>query len=80
MQCTLDHFFQCLQTNIKGKYTMGEFFEQRLGGLSIKKGERIGNFNLGSSVVLVFEAPDNFEFRVETGQVLKSGQSLGTVC
>lgn len=46
----------------------------------MKKGDRIGHFSLGSSIVLVFEAPDNFEFEVEVGQTVKYGQSLGTVC
>ena len=65
---------------MKGHYKMGDFYEQRMGnasGLAIRKGERVGNFNLGSSVVLVFEAPEDFEFAVEAGQVVKCGQPLG---
>lgn len=59
---------------------MGDFYEQTIGdvtGLDMRKGERVGNFNLGSSIVLIFEAPDNFEFEVEPGQVVKCGQPLG---
>lgn len=59
---------------------MGDFYEQRIGngsGLAMKKGDRVGNFNLGSSVVLVFEAPKDFEFAVEPGQIIKHGQPLG---
>ena len=50
---------------------MGEFSEARLGnselstGLDMKKGDRIGKFNLGSSIVLIFEAPSDFEFVVK---------------
>jgi hypothetical protein len=74
-------FTQSLQTNVKGRYKMGDFHERCIGngtGLPVKKGERIGHFNLGSSVVLIFEAPENFEFRVEPGQTVKYGQPLGS--
>ena len=49
-------------------------------GLNMRKGDRLGHFSLGSSVVLVFEAPEGFQFQVEAGQSVKYGQPLGTVC
>ena len=60
---------------------MGEFSEALLGsaGLESKKGNRIGNFNLGSSIVLIFEAPEDFEFVVSAGQRIKYGEPLGTI-
>lgn len=66
---------------MKGRYTMGEFSESLLGnaGLESKKGDRIGNFNLGSSIVLIFEAPNNFKFVVDKGQRIKYGEPLGTI-
>ncbi len=70
---------------MKGSYKMGEFSEAPLSGngletgLSMKKGDRIGNFNLGSSIVLIFEAPSDFEFVVATGQTIKYGEPLGTM-
>ncbi|RCK60943.1 Phosphatidylserine decarboxylase proenzyme 1, mitochondrial [Candida viswanathii] len=48
-----------------------------LGGYPLTKGQDIGGFKLGSTVVLIFEAPDNFKFDLEIGQKVKVGQSLG---
>lgn len=48
-----------------------------LGGYPLTKGEEIGGFKLGSTVVLAFEAPDNFKFDLEIGQKIKMGETLG---
>lgn len=48
-----------------------------LGGYPLLKGQQMGGFNLGSTVVLVFEAPKNFQFTVSKGQLVKVGQPLG---
>lgn len=44
------------------------------------KGEPIGTFKLGSTVVLLFHAPETFKWSPEAvGEKIKMGQSLGTV-
>jgi phosphatidylserine decarboxylase len=50
-----------------------------LGGYPLLKGEEMGGFNLGSTVVLVFEAPKSFKFLVHPGDIVKVGQAMGTV-
>ncbi|KDQ51319.1 hypothetical protein JAAARDRAFT_62535 [Jaapia argillacea MUCL 33604] len=50
-----------------------------LGGKPLNKGEEMGGFCLGSTVVLVFEAPLSFEFKVGAGQKVKVGEVLGDV-
>ncbi|KAJ3299657.1 phosphatidylserine decarboxylase 1 [Borealophlyctis nickersoniae] len=47
------------------------------GGVKLKKGDLTGGFQLGSTVVLVFEAPKSFEFTLEAGQKLKVGEGIG---
>jgi len=58
-----------------------------LGGHALRRGEEMGGFQLGSTVVLVFEAPapqhpgakGGFQWVVEKGQRVKMGQALGRV-
>ncbi len=52
-----------------------------LGGHALKRGEEVGGFALGSSIVLVFEAPagDGWKWTVENGQRVKYGEALGYV-
>jgi len=44
--------------------------------ISASKGEELGQFHFGSTVVLVFEA-ENFDFSVKAGEQVKMGQLLG---
>ncbi|OAA66173.1 phosphatidylserine decarboxylase proenzyme 1 [Cordyceps fumosorosea ARSEF 2679] len=65
-----------------------------LGGHALRRGEEMGGFQLGSTIVLVFEAPTTaagkadekegekrkgWEWKVEKGQTIKMGQALGRV-
>lgn len=60
-----------------------------LRGHALKRGDEMGGFQLGSTVVLVFEAPAQnkssdgkqrgWEWKVQKGQRVKMGQALGCV-
>lgn len=50
-----------------------------LGGYPLVKGQEVGGFKLGSTVVLVFEAPSNFQFNLSQGQQVKMGQKIGGI-
>ena len=68
---------------------MGQFSDQTLPrrrgqvtgaaeqGMKLGKGQKLGAFKMGSTIVLVFEAPQKFEFCVRPGDSVKYGQPLG---
>jgi len=39
----------------------------------------MGDFRLGSTIVLLFEAPPNFQFNVSDGQNVKYGEALASI-
>ena len=47
--------------------------------MEVGKGERLGCFGMGSTVVLIFEAPSNFQFCVEPGEKVLMGQPLANL-
>jgi phosphatidylserine decarboxylase len=78
---------QALRTNIRGRrpppgtYTEGIYSSAStaLHGQPLRPAQEMGGFCLGSTIVLVFEAPKTFEFKVQAGQKIKVGQCLGDV-
>lgn len=50
-----------------------------LGGYPLTKGQEVGGFKLGLTVVLVFEAPNNFRFNLEQDQKIRMGELLGEI-
>lgn len=73
---------------MKTKYERNSYFDKSFisksedktsscSGVEVKKGDHFGEFNLGSTIVLLFEAPQNFQLNVEPGQPLRYGQAIG---
>lgn len=47
-----------------------------LGCANMSKGQMFGEFRMGSTIVLLFEAPPDYKFALEKGQTIKVGQPL----
>lgn len=80
------NFDEALKTNQKEDIPLGTYTEvtyksasKILGGKALKFGDEMGGFYLGSTVVLVFEAPQTFKFDVTSGQKIKMGEALGHI-
>ncbi|HSH57160.1 MAG TPA: phosphatidylserine decarboxylase, partial [Halomonas sp.] len=46
----------------------------------LEKGQEMGRFKLGSTVVMAFAEPVTFAERLDPGAKVQMGQSLGQVC
>jgi len=44
--------------------------------INMCKGQPFGEFRLGSTIVLLFEAPKNFKFQLKTGQRIQVGEGI----
>jgi len=43
----------------------------------VNKGDEMGRFNMGSTVVVIFETEPNFKLNVEAGERVVYGQRVG---
>ena len=48
------------------------------GGVSFKKGETTGWFEMGSTIVLIFEGPQDTQLHISEGQKLRMGEEIVT--
>jgi len=70
-------FDPSLKTNLR-KWEKDTFHQVEFkDGASLEKGDPFGEFNLGSTIVLIFEAPKDFEFSsLESGSLVRVGKPL----
>lgn len=81
------NFDKDLRTNERGRLPpVGTYTEAVyslaspiLRGQPLERAQEMGGFCLGSTIVLVFEAPSDFEFVVGVGEKVKVGRRLGDV-
>ncbi|XP_067649761.1 phosphatidylserine decarboxylase proenzyme, mitochondrial-like isoform X4 [Haliotis asinina] len=68
-----------LTTNNSRKHPHGTYFDKSFSSpIPFDKGEMFGEFNLGSTIVLIFEAPNDFDFKIENSKKIKFGEAVGT--
>lgn len=78
------HFDRDLHTNSprysKGSYNDLSFVTHaNKEGIPMRKGEPLGEFNLGSTIVLIFEAPKDFNLRLKAEQKICFAGALGSL-
>ncbi|XP_030073463.1 phosphatidylserine decarboxylase proenzyme, mitochondrial isoform X4 [Microcaecilia unicolor] len=78
------YFDRDLQTNSprysKGSHNDVSYISGRnQDGIALRKGEQLGEFNLGSTIVLIFEAPKDFCFNLKAGQKIHFGEAMGSL-
>ncbi|KAK0166767.1 hypothetical protein PV327_004254 [Microctonus hyperodae] len=67
---------ETLATNER-KWPKGKIHEDAIFDCkNFNKGELFGEFRMGSTIVLLFEAPEDFNFCINIGQAIKVGQAL----
>lgn len=68
-------YLQSIVTNLSSQYNMPSSLRTYAKQVVAKGGE-VASFNLGSTVVLVFESPE-YEFTVKPFEKVRLGQALG---
>jgi phosphatidylserine decarboxylase len=75
--CTIDMARPDLDKTMSNPYGSGTTYDRTYpNGIVMERGEELGRFKLGSTVVLVFESDSDINFSVKPGQKVKMGQKI----
>lgn len=79
---TQEFKFDSYQQELKDKLVEPEKLVKKFSltnkGIMLEKGEEVGYFNLGSSIMLIFEAPRGSQFHIDVGQKVRLGNTIVT--
>lgn len=75
---TLDHEPE-LVTSLNSQDNKRFEYKSYSQDVNIQKGAQVGMFKLGSTVVSVFEAPKNLEWKVKQGESIRYGETFAEV-
>mmetsp|Transcript_789 Transcript_789/g.2549 ORF Transcript_789/g.2549 Transcript_789/m.2549 type:complete len:340 (-) Transcript_789:877-1896(-) len=64
--------------DVLGRVKERRFATKESKGIELSRGAPTGAFNLGSSIVVLFEAPADFKLQVAPGDRVRFGQQLGS--
>ncbi|KAJ3223785.1 phosphatidylserine decarboxylase 1 [Clydaea vesicula] len=73
------NFDEELKTNLPDRHILDPpgTYNEKLLSKDVQQGEELGGFKLGSTIVLLFEAPkNNFKFDIVPGEHVKMGQRI----
>lgn len=70
------NYYRSVHTDFAALKSDDETYPISGKGIHLEKGQEMGYFNLGSSIMLIFEAPEESTFDVEVGQKVKLGNSI----
>lgn len=71
------YFDDCLSTNISKHSKCLDLKHEFKNNVQLKKGDLFGEFRMGSTIVLIFEAGPDFEFNMLPRSKIYVGESLG---
>ncbi|XP_029371569.1 phosphatidylserine decarboxylase proenzyme, mitochondrial [Echeneis naucrates] len=74
-----DHSYVAISDQVTKTEGDGGVVSIDKGGVALQRGEAVGEFNLGSTIVLLFEAPKGFSFNLQPGQRIRVGEGLGSL-
>lgn len=74
MTLDIDESLQTNLINLDKKISLKKFDDM----VKVEKGDQMGMFKFGSTVVTIFEAPSSFKFSAKEGDYIRYGDVFGS--